>query len=138
LKLRAGKNWSKWRCFYLAQLPAGNSRELALYAAELASEKKGHDLYLLEVGQVSIIADYFLLATGTTAVQVRTICDYLVETLKKEGYQAIRIEGSSEAWWVVLDYGFLVIHVFQPEARTFYDLERLWSEAPRIMLEQDD
>lgn len=122
----------------MAQVPAGNPRELALYAAELASDKKGHDLYLLEVGQVSIIADYFLLVTGTTAVQVRTICDHLVETLKKEGYQAIRVEGNSEAWWVVLDYGFLVIHVFQPEARTFYDLERLWSEAPRIMLEQDD
>ena len=122
----------------MAQVPAGNPRELALYAAELASDKKGHDLYLLEVGQVSIIADYFLLVTGTTAVQVRTICDHLAETLKKEGYQAIRVEGNSEAWWVVLDYGFLVIHVFQPEARIFYDLERLWSEAPRIMLEQDD
>lgn len=122
----------------MAQVPAGNPRELALYAAELASDKKGHDLYLLEVGQVSIIADYFLLVTGTTAVQVRTICDHLVETLKNEGYQAIRVEGNSEAWWVVLDYGFLVVHVFQPEARIFYDLERLWSEAPRIMLEQDD
>ncbi len=122
----------------MAQVPAGNPRELALYAAELASDKKGHDLYLLEVGQVSIIADYFLLVTGTTAVQVRTICDHLVETLKKEGHQAIRVEGNSEAWWVVLDYGFLVVHIFQPDARTFYDLERLWSEAPRIMLEQDD
>lgn len=122
----------------MAQVPAGNPRELALYAAELASDKKGHDLYLLEVGQVSIVADYFLLVTGNTAIQVRTICDHLIETLKKEGNQAIRVEGYSEAWWVVLDYGFLVIHVFQPEARTFYDLERLWSEAPRIMLEDND
>ena len=122
----------------MAQTLAGNPRELALYAAELASGKKGHDLYLLEVGQVSIVADYFLLVTGTTAIQVKTICDHLMETLKKKGFQTIRVEGYSEAWWVVLDYGFLVIHVFQPEARAFYDLERLWSEAPRIMLEQDD
>lgn len=119
----------------MANITAGDSRELALYAAELASEKKGHEPYLLEVGQVSIVADYFLLVTGTTAVQVRSICDHLNEKLKKDGYQALRIEGYSEAWWVVLDYGVLVIHVFQPEARTFYDLERLWSEAPQVMLE---
>ncbi len=119
----------------MAQVTAGDSRELALYAAELVSEKKGHELYLLEVGQVSIVADYFLLVTGTTAVQVRTICDHLTEKLKKKGFQALRIEGYSEAWWVVLDYGILVIHLFQPEARTFYDLERLWGEAPRVMLE---
>ncbi len=120
----------------MAQEPANGSRELALFAAQLALEKKGHDLYLLEVGQVSIVADYFLLATGTSAVQVHAICDHLSESLKKEGYHALRIEGYREGWWVVLDYGGLVIHVFQPEARIFYDLERLWSEAPQVTLDQ--
>ncbi len=118
----------------MAQEPANGSRELALFAAQLALEKKGLDLHLLEVGQISIIADYFLLVTGTTAVQVHAISDHLVESLKKSGFYALRIEGYREGWWVVLDYGGVVIHIFQPEARTFYDLERLWSEAPQVVL----
>lgn len=119
----------------MAQEPANGSRELALFAAQLALEKKGLDLHLLEVGQVSIIADYFLLGTGATAVQVHSICDHLLERLKKEGHFALRIEGYREGWWVVLDYGGVVIHIFQPEARAFYDLERLWSDAPQVALD---
>ena len=119
----------------MAREQANGYRELALFAAQLALEKKGHDVHLLEVGQVSIIADYFLLVTGNTAVQVHAISDHLTESLKKEGSYALRIEGYREGWWVVLDYGGLVIHIFQPEARIFYDLERLWSEAPIIDLE---
>lgn len=111
-------------------------RELALFAAQLALEKKGQDIHLLEVGQVSIVADYFLLGTGNTAVQVHSICDHLLESMKKAGHQALRVEGYREGWWVVLDYGGLVIHIFQPDARIFYDLERLWSEAPLVKLDE--
>lgn len=118
----------------MAREQANSSRDLALFAAQLALEKKGHDLHLLEVGQVSIIADYFLLATGNTAVQVHAIADHLVESLKKAGFYTLRIEGYREGWWVVLDYGGLVVHIFQSEARIFYDLERLWSEAPLVNL----
>ncbi len=114
---------------------ANGFRELALFAAHLASEKKGHNLNLLEVGKVSIVADYFLLGTGNSAVQVHSICDHLIENLKKKGHIALRIEGYQEGWWVVLDYGGLVIHIFQPEARDFYNLERLWSDAPRVSIE---
>ncbi|MDW7740028.1 MAG: ribosome silencing factor [Bacillota bacterium] len=112
--------------------PKLGSRELALYAAQLVAEKKAHDVQLLEVGQVSIIADYFLLATGTSSIQVHSLVDHLIENLKKEGYYALHIEGSRESWWVVLDYGSLMIHLFQPEAREFYNLERLWCEAPQV------
>ena len=122
----------------MASEQANDSRELALFAAHLALEKKGHDLYLMEVGQVSIIADYFLLITGNTAIQVHAISNHLVESLKKEGVYALRIEGHREGWWVILDYGSLVIHIFQPEARIFYDLERLWSEAPPVNLEEHE
>lgn len=113
-----------------------SARELANYAAELAAEKKTRDLRLLEVGRVSIIADYFLIGTGATAVQVHAICDHLIESLKKKGYYASRIEGYREGWWVILDYGSLVIHIFQPEARDFYDLDRLWSESPLVELSE--
>ncbi len=120
----------------MANESAKSTRELALYAAQLALDKKGHDLHLLEVGKVSIIADYFLLITGISSIQVHAICDHLVETFKKEGYYALRIEGYREGWWVIIDYGGLVIHIFLPEARVFYDLERLWSEAPRVYLDE--
>jgi ribosome-associated protein len=119
----------------LAQEPATSSKELALYAAQLASEKKGHDLKLMEVGRVSIVADYFLICTGNTSIQVNAICEHLLENLKLKDCYTLRIEGLKEAWWVVLDYGFLVIHVFQPEARAFYDLERLWYEAPQLFID---
>ncbi|MGM0651844.1 MAG: ribosome silencing factor [Bacillota bacterium] len=122
----------------MVQSQANGSYELALFAAQLASEKKGQDLNLLEVGQVSIVADYFLLGTGNSAVQVHSICDHLIEKLKKEGHIALRIEGYREGWWVILDYGGLVIHIFQPEARAFYDLERLWSDAPRVPIENGE
>jgi len=88
-------------------------RELAHYAAQLALEKKGLDILLLEVGQVSIVADYFLLGTGNTAVQVHSICGHLLENMKKAGHQALRVD-----------------------ARIFYDLERLWSEAPLVKLDE--
>jgi len=120
----------------LIREPENGSRKLALLAVRLAAEKKAQDMCLLEVGQSSIIADYFLIGTGTSAVQVHTICDHLSEKLKKEGYYALRIEGYREGWWVVMDYGAVVIHIFQPEARVFYDLERLWSESPMIKLEE--
>lgn len=112
------------------------SRNLALQAAKLVLEKKGLDLQLLEVGKISIVADYFLLVTGTTVVQVHAIADHLLESLKKSGHYTLRAEGYREGWWVVLDYGGVVIHIFQTEARTFYDLDRLWSGAPKVPLDE--
>ncbi len=120
----------------MAQEPDNGSRKLALDAAKLVHEKKGLDLLLLEVGKISIVADHFLLVTGTTVVQVHAIADHLSESLKKSGHYALRIEGYREGWWVVLDYGGLVIHIFQTEARTFYDLDRLWSGAPKVPLDE--
>jgi len=111
---------------------AKSSRKLAVSAARLALEKKARDVKMLSVGKMSIVADYFLILTGNSATQVHTICDHLVESLKKEGHFALRVEGYREGWWVVIDYGDLVVHIFQPEARIFYDLERLWSKAPEV------
>lgn len=120
----------------MAQGPDTGSRNLALDAAKLVLEKKGLDLQLLQVGKISVLADYFLLVTGTTVVQVHAIADHLSESLKKSGHYTLRVEGYREGWWVVLDYGGLVIHIFQTEARTFYDLDRLWSGAPKVSLDE--
>lgn len=112
--------------------PGALSRETALWAANLALEKKARELVLLEVGKISIIADYFIIATAGSAVHLQTICDYLLEQFKQRGYTLLRMEGYREGWWVVLDYGALIIHLLQPDARERYNLERLWSKAPRI------
>ena len=116
--------------------PENGSRELVLLSARLAAEKKAQDMCLLEVGRSSIIADYFLIATGNSRAQVHAICDHLIESLKTKGFYALRVEGYSEGWWVIIDYGSLVIHLFHPEARSFYDLERLWSESPEVNIEE--
>ena len=113
-----------------------NPRELALWAAQLAVDKKAIDPVLLEVGKISIVADYFLIATGTSAVQVHTICDYIQEKMKEAGLPLLHLEGYREGWWVILDYGTLVVHLFQPEARDFYDLDRLWSKAPAVKMQE--
>lgn len=120
----------------MVQEPDNGSRNLALDAAKLALEKKALDLQLVEIGKMSIVADYFLLVTGTTLVQVHAIADHLLKSLKKSEHYALRVEGYREGWWVVLDYGGLVIHIFQTEARTFYDLDRLWSGAPKVPLDE--
>lgn len=114
----------------MSNLPGDDSRKLALRVIELAHEKKARDMVMIEVGKISIVADFFIIITGATRVQVHTICDRIMSGLKEAGWKLYRMEGYREGWWVVLDYGLLVIHVMQPEARTFYDLERIWSKAP--------
>ena len=108
------------------------ARETALEAAKLLHEKKAQDLVLLEVSELTTVADYFLMVTGTSDIQVQAMADHLKEQFKKRGYQLLRIEGYRDARWVLMDYGYLLVHVFQPEERDFYNLERLWHEAVRV------
>jgi len=102
--------------------------------AHLAAEKKAVDTVVLEIGKVSLIADYFIIAGGNNRVQVQAIADHIMETLKKEGYQLLHKEGYAEGLWVLLDYGLAVVHLFQPEERRFYNLERLWGHAPQATI----
>lgn len=104
-------------------------RELAHLAAELAGEKKAQNIVLLEVNKITYLADYFLICTATSRQHVQALSDFLREGLKEAGAELRHIEGYREARWVLLDYGFLVIHIFQPVERKFYNLERLWSNA---------
>jgi ribosome-associated protein len=97
----------------------------------LAAEKKAVDTVVLEIGKVSLIADYFVIAGGNNRFQVQAIADHIAETLKKEGYQLLHREGYAEGLWILLDYGQVVVHLFQPEERRFYNLERLWGHAPQ-------
>jgi len=101
-------------------------------AARAASDKLGRDILLLEVAEVIVLTDWFVIASGSNSRQVRTIADEVSRAVKAAGGASPRVEGMDEARWVLLDFGDLVVHVFQPETREFYGLERLWGDVPRI------
>src|SRR5437868_1780986 len=106
---------------------------LAAVAARAASDKLGVDTVILEVGQVLAITDAFVITSGANSRQVRTIAEEVEKAVKADdGPAPLRIEGLDDARWVLLDYGDFVVHVFLDEARRYYDLERLWSDAPRV------
>jgi ribosome-associated protein len=108
----------------------------AVIAARAAADKKAEDTLALEVGEIIGIAEVFVVTSGTNTRQVRTICDEVEAALKREDGEAPRsIEGLSDASWVLLDYGDLIVHVFLAETREYYALERLWTDAPRIAWE---
>lgn len=112
-----------------------SSKEWALLAAEAASDKKATDIVAIEVAELLVVTDFFVICTGNTDVQVRAIADEIEERLRVEaGLKPIGREGEAEGKWVLLDFVDLVIHVFQPEEREFYRLEKLWSDAPRLGL----
>jgi len=109
------------------------SRDRALKCAEFALDKKGVDVKILEIAKISSIADYLVLATGMSDKQVQAIADSVRKGLKKFG-KALDIEGVREGKWVVIDYGDVLVHVFVDELRHYYDLDRLWGDAPLIDL----
>jgi ribosome-associated protein len=87
------------------------------------------------VSEILRIADVFVIGTGTTRRQVQALADGVEEALRDRGRRPIRVEGRTEAEWALLDYGDIVVHLFQPEMREFYSLERLWGDAPRLAWE---
>jgi ribosome-associated protein len=102
-------------------------------AAQAASDKKGDDVVAFDVGQVLAITDAFVVVSGTNVRQVRTIAEEVEAKVREMGGPSpLRVEGRDEGQWVLLDYGDFVVHVFLDEVRRYYDLERLWSDAPRI------
>jgi ribosome-associated protein len=103
-------------------------------ALSAASEKKAINNVVLDLREIASFTDYFMITSGTNERQVQAISDEVVETLKKAGTPAARVEGYKTAEWILLDYGDFVVHVFGEKARKFYDLERLWRESQRVEL----
>lgn len=103
-------------------------------AIELATDRKGQDMLLLDLRGLSNSTDYFLLVNGTSDTHVRAIADHIIDELKKEGMKPDHIEGLRTGRWVLIDFIDFVIHVFHPTAREFYQLERLWGDAPAVPL----
>lgn len=106
-------------------------------AADAIFDKKGLDVELLDVGDILAIADVFVIATGTSRTHVRAVADGVEESLsEKAGRKPLRREGADQGEWVLLDYGDVVVHLFQPEQREYYGLERLWRDAPKVSWEE--
>jgi len=100
-------------------------------SARIADEKKGRDIAIREVTGVVGYADYFVLVTGASRRQVQAIADDLEAACAEKG-ESVRREGYPSGWWILLDFGAVIVHLFQPDARTYYDLDHLWADAPEV------
>ena len=113
-----------------------NPLELAQKAAQIALDYKANDVVLLDLRGVSDMTDFFIVASGTSDTHVRSIGEHLAEEMKKVGSPVYHMEGTTQGRWVLLDFVDFVVHVFHPTLRDFYQLERLWSDAESIPIEQ--
>ena len=102
--------------------------DLARKIAQLLYDRKARDILALKVDHLMVITDYLVLATGSSALQTHALMDHLDQELSALGIQPRRIEGQQAARWIVMDYGTIIVHIFHPEDREFYRLERLWSD----------
>ena len=106
--------------------------EMAAVAVKALDAKHGKEIRMLKTTDVTTLADYFVICTGTSNTQIKALTEYVEEEMKNAGEMPDHIEGHREGTWVLSDYGALLVHIFSPEAREFYDLERLWSDAEEV------
>ena len=111
-----------------------NSKEMAKIAVAALEEKKAKDIKILDISGVSVLADYFIIASGSNRNQVQAMADEAQEKLYKAGYEAKQVEGYQTANWILMDYGDVVVHIFTQQTRGFYDLERLWKDGAQLPL----
>jgi len=116
--------------------PTLTSRERAVKCAELAYDKKAYDIRVVDISKISSIADFLVIASGSSDRQVQAIADSIRIGLKKYG-KVNDIEGESESKWIVMDYGDVLVHVFHEPLRSYYDLDGLWNAAPEVELAKE-
>ena len=104
------------------------SREMARIAWNALNDKKGEDIKIIDITGISVLADYFIIANGNSDSQVNALVDNVEEELHKAGYSLKQREGQASGSWVLLDFGDIIVHVFDKENRLFYDLERIWKD----------
>jgi ribosome-associated protein len=101
-------------------------------AIEAAQEKKAEDIVVLNIGAISSFTDHFILCSGNSARQTQAIAGGVEEKLREAGLRPLGVEGRQVGQWILLDYGDFIVHIFTPEKREFFNLERLWNKAPRV------
>ena len=111
-----------------------NSQELVKKIVRILDSKKGLDIEVIEIGELSTLGDYFVLVSGGSSTQVKALAEEVEDTLAKDGIEPKRIEGAPSALWILMDYRDVIVHVFYKETREFYGIGRLWSDAPRMDL----
>ena len=109
-------------------------KEMARLACKALEDKKAVDIKVIDIEKVSILADYFIIASGTNRNQVQAMADNAEEISGRSGYEPRQIEGYQNANWILMDYGDLVIHIFDEENRLFYDLERIWRDGQSLSI----
>ena len=112
------------------------SKKMAKIAYQALDDKKGEDIRIIDISQVSVLADYFIICNGSNESQVRALVDNAEEELAKEGFQVKQTEGQGLGNWVLMDFGDIIIHVFDKENRLFYDLERIWSDGKQVNISE--
>lgn len=108
------------------------SIEMAKLAIEALEDKKAEDIKVIDISEVSVIADYFIIAGGSNRSQIQALCDNVDEKLGRAGYPAKQTEGYDTANWVLLDFGDIIVHIFDKENRLLYDLERIWRDGKQV------
>ena len=108
------------------------SKEMARLAYQAMEDKKARDIRIIDISEISVLADYFLIASGSNKNQVQAMVDNVQEELHKAGFVPKQVEGYNSANWILLDYGDIIIHVFDEENRLFYDLERIWRDGKSV------
>ena len=109
-----------------------HSKEMAKLACKALEEKKAGDIRIIDISEVSVIADYFIIADGSNPNQLQAMQDSVDETLYKAGYTVKQIEGNQRSSWILMDYNDIIVHIFSREDRMFYDLERIWRDGKQI------
>ena len=113
-----------------------SSRELAKLACTALSEKKAEDIRVIDISEISVLADFFIIANGTNPNQIQAMINAVDESLTKAGQQVKQIEGNQHSSWVLMDYRDIIVHIFSKEDRLFYDLERIWRDGKAMEPEE--
>ena len=111
---------------------------MAKLAYKALDEKQGRDIKVIDIREVSVIADYFIIASATNENQVQAMMENVDETLGRAGFEPKQIEGNKNSSWVLMDYGDVIIHIFDEENRLFYDLERIWRDGKTVEIDYSD
>ena len=113
-----------------------NSKEMTTLAIKALEDKKGNDIRVIDIQDVSIIADYFIIASGSNRNQVQTMADNVEEVLGRAGYEPRQLEGYGTATWILMGYNDIIVHIFSEEDRLFYDLERIWRDGKNVDIDE--
>ncbi len=109
-----------------------DSKEMTRIVYDALDEKLGKDIQIIKIDEISVIADYLIIASGDNSSQIKALLDHVEMKMQQNGVEQKRVEGNKNSTWILMDYGDIIVHIFSPEDRLFYDLERIWRDGKKI------